>query len=571
VRFSKYFLPTLRQVPAEAEVVSHVLMLRAAMIRKLSSGIYSYLPYGYAALRKVKAIIREEMNRAGAIEMFMPAVQPGELWQESGRWEFYGKELLRFKDRHSHDYCLGPTHEEVITDIVRREIRSYRDLPLNLYHIQQKFRDEIRPRFGVMRCREFCMKDAYSFDADEAASAESYRQMYQAYCRIFDRLGLQYKAVEADSGAIGGSYSHEFMVLAETGEDAVISCLECDYGANIERAEVVDSNPAKGQENPGPLKKFATPGVHTIEELAQLMGNQPRDLVKIVLFLTDRGPVAAFARGDHMVNQTKVMRLAGAELIEIAPGEEVAHYCHAPAGSCGPVGIDQAVRLIADNALRPMVNWITGANEDGYHLQNAVPGRDFPEPEYADIRLIQEGDPCPRCGGGLEFKRGIEVGHVFRLGTKYSSAMGATYLDERGESKPLVMGCYGIGADRTLAAAIEQNHDQDGIILPVPMAPFTVLVAPTSQEGQIAEAGEKLYRELLDLGLAAALDDRDLRPGVKFKDGDLIGVPYRITIGRALKDSKVELKARTEKEARLLPLAEAGAIAAALIAEQMKT
>ncbi len=570
MRLSRYFLPTLRQVPSDAEVISHILMLRAGMIRKLSSGIYSYLPYGFAAFKKVEQIVREEMNRAGAIEMFMPEVQPAEVWIESGRWTYYGKELLRFKDRHDNDYCLAPTNEEVITDICRKEIRSYRDMPINLYHIQQKFRDEIRPRFGVMRGRQFCMKDAYSFDVDEEASAESYKLMYDAYVRIFSRMGLEFKAVEADSGAIGGSFSHEFMVLAETGEDAVVSCTKCDFGANIERAEVAPGEFTPPDKEPGPMEKFATPGVHTIEDLADFEGCKPSDLVKIVVFITDKGPVAAFARGDHEVNQVKVMRAVGAEMIELASPEDMETYCHAPAGSCGPVGIDPGVRLLADNALRGVNSWVTGANEDGYHLRRACPGRDFPVPEYTDLRLIQEGDPCPRCGGPVHFLRGIEVGHVFRLGTKYSKAMNATYLDQDGKQRPIVMGCYGIGIDRTLAAAIEQNHDENGMILPAPIAPFTALVLPAGNDEKVAKAAEEIYNELIGLGVDALLDDRDARAGVKFKDADLIGVPYRITVGRDLKDGLVELKARTESEATKVEASAAAAKTAESIAEKLK-
>lgn len=570
MRLSQYFLPTLREVPTEAEVISHVLMLRAGMIRKLAAGIYTLLPYGLAAVRKTKAIVREEMNRAGAIEVFMPAVQPAEIWRESGRWDYYGIELLRFKDRHGNDYCLGPTHEEVITDIIRRDIRSYRDMPVNLYQIQQKFRDEVRPRFGVMRGREFCMKDAYSFDVDDEASVMSYRKMHAAYCRIFDRLGLRYKVVEADSGAIGGSFSHEFMVLAATGEDAMVSCTACDYGANIEQAEVVWQGPSEAEEKPKPLKKFHTPGIHTIEELASFMGNRPQDLVKIVLFMTDVGPVAVFGRGDHEINAVKVKRFVGAETIELAGGEEVEVYCHAPAGSCGPVGIDSAVRLVADQALKNRTNWITGANEDEYHLSGAVPGRDFPVPEYTDARLIREGDACPRCRGKIEFLRGIEVGHIFRLGTKYSQAMGANYLDSKGNSRPIVMGCYGLGIERTVAAAIEQNHDSDGIIFPVPMAPFAALVLPVGEEEAVMAAAERLHQQLEELGVEVLLDDRQMRPGAKFKDADLIGVPYRLTVGRSLARGLVELKARAEAEAALISLDEAAAKTAGLIAAKIK-
>ena len=516
MRLSQYFLPTLREDPADAEVVSHKLMLRAAMIRKAAAGIYTYLPYGLAAFRKVENIIREEMNKAGAIEMFMPEVQPAELWQESGRWEYYGKELLRFKDRHDNEYCLAPTNEEVITDVCRKEIRSYRDMPINLYVIQQKFRDEVRPRFGLMRGRQFCMKDAYTFDVDDEAGTESYRKMREAYCAIFDRLGLKYKVVEADSGSIGGSFSHEFMVLAETGEDAVVSCTACDYGSNIERAPVIYNgpdafDPAEAEATP-PLEKFATPDVHTIDELARLMGNTAADLVKIVLFTTDKGPVAAFCRGDHEINMIKVQRLMDAEIIDMASAEEVIRYTGSKAGSCGPVGLAKEVTVFADNYLRPMAAWITGANEDGFHIKNVVPGRDFAVPKYVDLREIQEGDPCPRCNAAIEFMRGIEVGHIFKLGTKYSKAMNATYLDAEGKAHYIIMGCYGIGVDRTLAAGLEQSHDENGIVFPVPMAPFPAAVLSVGKDEAVAEAAEKIYQELVDLGVNALLDDRDARP-----------------------------------------------------------
>jgi prolyl-tRNA synthetase len=569
LRYSKYFLPTLREVPADAEVVSHILMIRAGLTRKLTAGIYTYLPYGFAAFKKVERIIREEMNRAGAIEMFMPEVQPAEVWIESGRWEFYGKELLRFKDRHDHDYCLAPTNEEVITDICRKEIRSYRDMPVNLYHFQQKFRDEVRPRFGVMRGRQFCMKDAYSFDVDENASAVSYRLMYEAYCAAFSRLGLEYKAVEADSGSIGGSFSHEFMVLAETGEDAVVSCTACDFGANIERAQVLQASPPAQADPPRPLEKIPTPGVKTIADLAAFTGRDVREMAKFVLFVTDKGPVAAFVRGDHEVNPVKVQRAVGAEMIDLAPAEEVLRLCQAPPGSCGPMGLDPSVKVLADLSLQPVTNWLSGANQADHHYVNLNPGRDFPAPRYLDLRLIQAGDPCPRCGAGVVFMRGIEVGHVFRLGTKYAQAMNATYLDQEGQSRLVVMGCYGIGVDRTLAAAIEQNHDRDGIIFPVPIAPFPAAVVPAGTEPAIAAKAEEIHDELCDLGVATLLDDRDLRPGVKFKDVDLIGVPYRITVGRALAEGQVELKDRREAKPELVPAGEAARRAAELIKSRL--
>lgn len=569
MRLSNYFLPTLREVPADAEVVSHILMLRAGMIRKLTSGIYSYLPYGFAAFKRVEQVVREEMNKAGAIEMFMPEVQPADLWQESGRWEYYGKELLRFTDRHGHDYCLAPTNEEVITDICRKEIRSYRDMPVNLYHFQQKMRDEIRPRFGVMRGRQFCMKDAYSFDVDEDTSAVSYKLMYDAYVAIFSRLGLRFKPVEADSGAIGGSFSHEFMVLAETGEDEVVSCTGCEYGANTERAEINEPAPPFVVNKELPMEKIHTPGVRTIDGLAEFTGRDAREMSKIVIFVTDVGPVASFVRGDHEVNPVKVQRAVGAELIEMAPPEEVFRLTGAHAGSCGPVGLSKECKVLADQSLKPMTNWIAGANEDDYHYLNLNPGRDFPDPVFADIRVIQEGDPCPRCGEPVEFLRGIEVGHVFRLGDKYSKSMNATYLDQGGKAKHIIMGCYGIGVDRTLAAALEQSHDKHGAILPVPVAPFRAIVIPAGKTPEIKEAADKLYAELTDLGADPLLDDRDLRPGPKFKDADLIGVPYRLTVGRGLKDGMIEFKPRAAEKAEDVPVDQAAAKTADLIKAQL--
>jgi prolyl-tRNA synthetase len=561
MRYSKYFIPTYKEIPAEAEVISHQLMLRAGMIRKLTSGIYTFLPAGLKSVRKVENIVREEMNRAGAIEVLMPAVQPAELWQESGRWEFYGKELLRFKDRHNHDACIGPTHEEVITDLVRREIHSYKQLPVNFYQIQTKFRDEIRPRFGVMRCREFIMKDAYTFDVDEAAADRSYETMYEAYTRIFRRCGLRFRAVEADSGSIGGSFSHEFMVLADTGEDEILNCTKCAYAANLEKAEVRAQTGATDLANQRlePLQDVETPNIRTIDELTAFLSVRPDQIVKTLIFNADGQVVAALIRGDHEVNEVKLKNLLGADLIELADPNLVAEVTGAPMGFAGPVGLN--TKIIADYAIRDMVNFIAGGNKVDLHLKNVNMGRDFNVDQFTDLRMIAKGDRCPRCGGDLNFGRGIEVGHVFKLGTKYSKAMRGVYLDEQGEEKLLFMGCYGIGVARTVAAAIEQNHDQDGIIFPIPMAPFEVVILPLQmyQSGVVA-AAERIYTGILDQKIDVLFDDRDVRPGVKFKDADLLGTPLRITLSeKTIKEGKLEIKLRSERTASLIPLTDAPA------------
>ncbi len=562
MEYAKLFLPTLRQDPAEAEVVSHRLMLRAGLIRKLSAGIYSYLPAGLRSLRKVERIIREEMDRAGAQEVLLPAVQPAELWQESGRWDYYGRELLRFKDRGDRDCCLGPTHEEVITDLVRGEIQSYRQLPLNLYQIQTKFRDEIRPRFGVMRAREFIMKDAYSFDADEAGAQESYREMHDAYQAIFRRCGLEFVAVEADSGAIGGSFSHEFMVLADSGEDAVAACSACGYGANVEKAEVPAPEPPAGLDEPGPLEKVATPGAGTIEQVCALLGVGPAALAKTLVFETDKGVVAVCVRGDHQANPVKVKNLLGANTVELAGPDLVRRVTGAPVGFAGPVGLD--IPVYADPALRGAGGFVVGANEADAHLLGAVPGRDFDVAGWADLREIAVGDPCPRCGAPVAVRRGIEVGHIFKLGTKYSEALGATFLDAEGRENPMVMGCYGIGVGRTVAAAIEQNHDDDGIVWPVPIAPWEVLVLPIRMKDEAtARAARDLASALEARGVEVLVDDRDERPGVKFKDADLLGVPLRVTLGpRGLADGVAEVRERATGADHRVPLAEVAGWAA---------
>jgi prolyl-tRNA synthetase len=567
MRYKNYFIPTYKEIPSDAEVISHQLMLRAGMIRKLASGIYTFMPIGLKAIRRVENIVREEMNRSGAIEVLMPAVQPAEIWQESGRWDFYGKELLRFKDRHNHDCCLGPTHEEVITDLVRKEIRSYRQLPVNFYQIQTKFRDEIRPRFGVMRCKEFIMKDAYSFDVGPEGADKSYEIMYDAYARIFQRCGLKFRAVEADSGSIGGSYSHEFMVLADTGEDEIVNCTSCSYAANLEKAEVKSAVPEPGTFPMQTLEEVETPDVRTIDELSSFLSVRPDQIVKTLIFSSDGKTVAALIRGDHEVNEVKLKNLLGADELALADPGLVAEVTGAPMGFAGPVGLK--TRILADHAVKPMLNFVTGGNKEDVHFRNVNLKRDFSVDHFADLRVVMRGDRCPRCDGELNFGRGIEVGHVFKLGTKYSKAMHAVFLDEQGEEKLFFMGCYGIGIARTVAAAIEQNHDPDGIIFPISIAPFEVVVLPLQlHEAGVSAAAEKIYGELLEQGLDVLMDDRDLRPGVKFKDADLLGIPVRINVGaRNLKNGYVEMKLRTEAESVLIPTHDAPKIIAAKVKE----
>ncbi|MEN6623360.1 MAG: proline--tRNA ligase, partial [Smithella sp.] len=468
MRYSEMFLPTGREIPSDAEVISHQLMIRAGMIRKLTSGIYSYLPMGYRVIRKVEQIIREEMNKAGAQEVCLPMVQPAELWQESGRWEFYGKELLRFHDRHEREYCLGPTHEEVITDLVRNDIKTYRQLPRNLYQIQTKFRDEVRPRFGVMRAREFGMKDAYSFDADEAGAEISYEKMFVAYNNIFRRCGLKFRPVEADSGSIGGKFSHEFMVTAESGEDAIVVCNKCNYAANLEKAEVAKPEKVETADKDWlPQESIHTPDVRTIEEVSEFLKVTPQNIVKTLIFNADGKPCAVLIRGDQEVNEIKVKNYLGANELELADDEMIMKATGAPRGFAGAINIK--CRVIADYSVINMINFVTGANKEDYHLKNVNIGRDCKVESFADLRVIEENDKCPRCGGDIQFVRGIEVGHVFKLGTKYSKAMKAVFLDRDGQEKIMIMGCYGIGIGRTVAACIEQNNDADGIVWPMPL------------------------------------------------------------------------------------------------------
>lgn len=543
MRYSQTLLPTLKETPAEAEVVSHRLMLRAGFIRKLTAGIYSYLPMGLAAIKKVENIVREEMNRAGAQELLMPMVQPADLWIETGRYEKYGPELLRFHDRHNRESCLGPTHEEVITDIARKELHSYRDLPINLYQIQTKFRDEIRPRFGLMRGREFIMKDAYSFDVSDEAATLSYQKMYEAYKRIFTRCGLDFRAVQADSGSIGGSFSHEFMVLAETGEDTIVICKECEFAANMEKAAVVVEQKER-MEPLEELEKIETPGKRKVAAVCDFLNIEPMKLVKTLVFKADDVPVAVLVRGDREVEEVKLKNLLGAAEVEIADDKEVFDATGVPTGYLGPVGIK--IKVVADQEVANMENFYVGANEKNYHLKNVNLERDCTVAAVADLREITTSDPCPECGGQLGLTEGIEVGHVFKLGTGYSESMNATFQDQDGKEKHFVMGCYGIGVTRVVAAAIEQNHDADGIVFPVPIAPFSVVILNLGiNDSVINDAAEKLYADFQSAGIEVLLDDRDERPGFKFKDADLIGIPFRVTVGKGFaKNGLVEVKYR---------------------------
>jgi len=547
MRFSKMFIPTVKEDPKEAEVISHRLMLRAGFIRRLASGIYTWLPLGLKSLRKVEAIIREEMNKKGAQEILMPFVQPKELWEESTRWEKYGKELLRFYDRNNRELCLGPTHEEVVTDLVRKEVRSYRDLPLNLYQIHTKFRDEIRPRFGVMRAREFVMKDAYSFDVDEEGAEKSYMDMYDAYMNIFKRCGFKFRVVEADTGQIGGSFSHEFMVLAETGEDIIIYCDLCGYAANLERAEVGYEENKGISAKKGYFKKVATPNKRRIEEVSSFLNISPQLLVKTIIYNTDKGIIGVLVRGDRDINETKIKNILSLEYIELADEETIEKVTGGPLGFSGPIGLK--IPLYADRDILYMEDFVVGGNERDIHIINTNIG-DFNVEAFFDLKIAKDGDLCPRCKATLNSTRGIEVGHIFKLGLKYSKAMNAKFLDKNGEEKYMVMGCYGIGVSRIIAAAIEQANDENGMILPCSIAPFEVDVLPVnSSHRDSMELAEHIYKELLEKHIDVLIDDRDVRPGVKFKDCDLMGIPLRITISeKNLKDGLVEIKLRDKKE-----------------------
>ena len=554
MRVSKLYAPTLREVPAEAEVVSHQLMLRAGFMRKAAGGIYTYLPLAWRVLKKIERIVREEMDAKGSQELLMPIVQPAEIWQESGRWDVYGAEMFRLQDRHNRCFCLGPTHEEMVTTLIRGDVRSYRQLPLSVYQIQNKYRDERRPRFGLMRGREFIMKDAYSFDRDEAGLDKSYQDMYYAYTNIFTRCGLNFRPVEADSGAIGGSGSHEFMVIADSGEAEIVFCTSCDYAANVEKAELF---PLEAQEEAMLTKEeVVTPDCKTIADVCAYLKLPVDHSVKAVAYNSEKGLILCFVRGDHEVNEIKVINTCGVIDLEMATEEQLA-AAGTVGGYMGPVGIDnKKVIVVVDATVMKMHNVCCGANKEGYHFINVNPGRDFTPTYVADIRLIQEGDPCPHCGGEVSKARGIEVGQVFKLFTKYSSALKATYLDENGKEQPMVMGCYGVGVSRTMAAAIEQNYDDNGIIWPIEIAPYHVLVVPvnTKDEASAAKA-EEIYMQLKKVGLETVIDDRNERPGVKFKDADLIGYPLRVVVGpKTLTEGNLEVKIRKTGEIRYLPL-----------------
>ena len=560
MKASQFFISTLKEAPADAEIVSHKLMMRAGMIRKLGAGIYNYLPMGLRVIRKVENIIREEMNRAGAIELLMPIVQPAELWQETGRWEKMGPELLRIKDRHDRDFLIQPTSEEVVTDIARNEIKSYKQLPVNFYQIQTKFRDERRPRFGIMRGREFSMKDAYSFDKDVAGMQQSYARMFEAYQRIFTRLGLKFRAVAADNGAIGGTGSQEFHVIADTGEDAIAYCPNSDYAANIETAEALSLIPtrlASSQE----MSEVATPDMTKCEEVAKLLGIGLEKTVKSIVLAVDGNEDAKIylllIRGDHELNEVKASKVAGLSEFRFATEAEILQNFATPPGYIRPVGIKSSVTVVADRTVAHMNDFVCGANREGFHLAGVNWGRDLPEPIVADIRNVVSGDASPDGQGSLEICRGIEVGHVFQLGTRYSESMNCTYLDEKGQQQPMVMGCYGIGVTRVLGAAIEQRFDERGILWPVAIAPFQVVICPMGYDRSenVKLTTDRIYQELLEQGVEVIVDDRGERPGAMFADWELIGIPYRIVIGeRGLKDGQLEFQARNATEAHVVPV-----------------
>ena len=557
MRTSQFFISTLKEAPSEAELISHKLMLRAGLIRKLGSGLYTWMPLGLRVLRKVESIVRDEMNRAGAVELLMPAIQPAELWQESGRWEQFGPQMLKIKDRHERDFCFGPTHEEVVTDIARKEIRSYRQLPLNFYQIQTKFRDEIRPRFGVMRAREFVMKDAYSFHAGARDLEREYRNMYDTYSRIFSRLRLKFRAVAADTGAIGGTGSHEFHVLADSGEDAIAYSPASDYAANVEFAEAVAPPTPRGPATQK-MQKVPMPGKTTCEEVTAMLGLPLSQSVKALAVMHEERMFMLLVRGDHQLNETKVAKLPGLNPFRFATEKEIEARIGCRPGYIGPVGLQREITVIADRSVAAMNDFVCGANEAGYHLTGVNFGRDLEEPaSVADIRNAVAGDPSPDGKGRLEICRGIEVGHIFQLGSKYSKAMSATFLDESGKTQVMEMGCYGIGVSRIVAAAIEQGNDERGIIWPLPMAPFQVAIAPIGyrKNAEVKNVADRLHDELQSAGIEVLLDDRDERPGAMFADLELIGVPHRITVGeRGLKDEKLEYQARTDASAKAIEL-----------------
>ncbi len=558
MRVTQFFLSTLKEAPSEAELISHKLMLRAGLIKRLGSGLYTWMPLGLRVLRKVEAVVREEMNRAGAVELLMPAVIPAELWQETGRWDVFGPQMLKIKDRHARDFLFGPTHEEVITDVARKEIRSYRQLPINFYQIQTKFRDEIRPRFGVMRAREFVMKDAYSFHASRESLEQTYAVMHDTYSRIFTRLGLKFRAVAADTGAIGGTGSHEFHVLADSGEDALAFCPASDYAANVEMAEGLAPATPRAPASEA-MRDVDTPKQTTCEDVAALLDIPLTKTVKLIAVMAGDKLNVLLIRGDHSLNEVKAAKVEGLADFRFATDEEIRAAFNCPPGFLGPVGIDRgAIRVIADRTVAVMSDFVCGANKPKFHTAGVNWGRDLPEPDLvADIRNVVAGDPSPDGNGTLELCRGIEVGHIFQLGTKYSEAMNAAYLDENGQSQVMIMGCYGIGVSRILGAAIEQNHDARGILWPRAMAPFEVALCPIGYKKSeaVREAADRLYAELAAAGIDVLLDDRDDRPGVMFADMELIGIPHRLVIGdRGLKEGNVEYQGRRDDKATVVPL-----------------
>ena len=554
MRWSRSFIPTLKENPQEAEAISHKLMVRAGLIRRLTAGAYTYLPMGCRALRKAENIIREEMDSAGAAELLMPALQPPELWKRTGRYNDIGEVMIKYKDRHGKETVLGPTHEEVVTDLISREVRSYKDLPLILYQIQTKFRDEVRPRFGVVRSCEFIMKDAYSFDADVRSMEKSYKKMYDAYCRIFDRCALPYIPVEADPGLMGGTVSHEFMVPSEMGEDRIVTCVSCGYAASVEVAAVVtEKNYGKTTNAQKKTEEVLTPGATTVQDVSDTLKVSPTDLIKTLIYIADGKTVAVLIRGDHEANETKIKNHLGSRALELADENTVKSVTGGPMGFSGPVGLE--TRILGDTAVRDMINAVTGANKTDKHLRNVNPGIDFNADEWADLRAITERDVCPGCGGKIELKNAIEIGHTFKLGTKYSDSLNATFLDEKGKERSVIMGCYGIGVNRILAALIESSHDKDGIIWPVSLSPCDAVIIPVKNDDKTLSAeAEKIYRELSGSGLDVIIDDREKTPGVKFKDADLVGFPLQVVVGqKGLKQGKVEITTRAAKKTAMVP------------------
>lgn len=551
MKWSEGLIPTLKEEPAEAEVISHKLMIRAGLIRKLTAGAYSYLPLGFKVLKKIESIIRQEMDAKGAQEVLLPALQPSELWKESGRYEDLGEDMVKFIDRHKKEMVMGPTHEEVITNLIRGEVKSYRQLPLILYQIQTKFRDEMRPRFGVIRSREFIMKDAYSFDRDIKGLEASYKKMYDAYCRIFSRCGLTYIAVEADPGVMGGDVSHEFMVLSKSGEDLLAHCKKCGYAASFDKAECPEISEEK--EELRPLKEVDTPNVSTVDKVSKLLNVKPNKMVKTLIYEVDGNPIAVLVRGDHDVNEAKLKRALKIPHIKLAEPEMIEAVTKAPVGFAGPCGL-KGVEMVADSSLRGLKNFVSGANKKDKHLINVNFGRDFEAKNFADIRYIIENDACPKCKGNIKIEHAIEVGHVFKLGVKYSKALGAAFIDVDGKEKPFIMGCYGIGVNRIAAALIEQSHDDDGIIWHPSIAPYEVVILPLNTEHKPSiEAAEKIYNELTSAGIETILDDRNERAGVKFKDSDLIGFPVQVIIGeKKIANGEAEVKDRKTKQVKVV-------------------